>query len=164
MKRKEKVRCGPASHPHMGFFLGVLMIPGVGRRVQAPTSTSTSRRGLADHSRVVLTTAYCLWQDISLMGVGSVGRNSRSADPVFSVSSESVIGNCMDRSSPGQAMELPDRNGLGYPARPPVNEHHRPRTLQRHHTIQNSDDAYVCQPPPASRKWDPSSPKPDSRP
>ncbi|XP_072585845.1 serine/threonine-protein kinase SIK3 isoform X9 [Vulpes vulpes] len=58
-------------------------------------------------------------------------------------SRESVIGNCMDRSSPGQAMELPDRNGLGYPARPPVNEHHRPRTLQRHHTIQNSDDAYV---------------------
>nr|XP_023500637.1 serine/threonine-protein kinase SIK3 isoform X3 [Equus caballus] len=56
---------------------------------------------------------------------------------------ESVIGNCMDRSSPGQAMELPDHNGLGYPARPSVSEHHRPRTLQRHHTIQNSDDAYV---------------------
>nr|XP_008514945.1 PREDICTED: serine/threonine-protein kinase SIK3 isoform X5 [Equus przewalskii] len=58
-------------------------------------------------------------------------------------SRESVIGNCMDRSSPGQAMELPDHNGLGYPARPSVSEHHRPRTLQRHHTIQNSDDAYV---------------------
>ncbi|XP_014640618.1 PREDICTED: serine/threonine-protein kinase SIK3 isoform X3 [Ceratotherium simum simum] len=58
-------------------------------------------------------------------------------------SRESVIGNCMDRSSPGQAMGLPDHNGLGYPARPSVNEHHRPRTLQRHHTIQNSDDAYV---------------------
>ncbi|XP_054448268.1 serine/threonine-protein kinase SIK3 isoform X3 [Pteronotus mesoamericanus] len=56
---------------------------------------------------------------------------------------ESVIGNCLDRSSPGQAMELPDHNGLGYPARPSVSEHHRPRTLQRHHTIQNSDDAYV---------------------
>ncbi|ELK31929.1 Serine/threonine-protein kinase SIK3 [Myotis davidii] len=40
-------------------------------------------------------------------------------------------------------MELPDHNGLGYPARPPGGEHHRPRTLQRHHTIQNSDDAYV---------------------
>lgn len=50
----------------------------------------------------------------------------------------------MDRSSPGQAMDLPDHNGLGYPARPSVSEHHRPRTLQRHHTIQNSDDAYVC--------------------
>lgn len=61
-----------------------------------------------------------------------------------SVSSESVIGNCMDRSSPGQAMELPDHNGLGYPGHPSVSEHHRPRTLQRHHTIQNSDDAYVC--------------------
>ncbi|XP_058401138.1 serine/threonine-protein kinase SIK3 isoform X6 [Diceros bicornis minor] len=58
-------------------------------------------------------------------------------------SRESVIGNCMDRSSPGQAMGLPDHNGLGYPTRPSVNEHHRPRTLQRHHTIQNSDDAYV---------------------
>lgn len=43
-------------------------------------------------------------------------------------------------------MELPDHNGLGYPTRPSVSEHHRPRTLQRHHTIQNSDDAYVCWP------------------
>ncbi|XP_047282628.1 serine/threonine-protein kinase SIK3 isoform X4 [Homo sapiens] len=58
-------------------------------------------------------------------------------------SREPVIGNCMDRSSPGQAVELPDHNGLGYPARPSVHEHHRPRALQRHHTIQNSDDAYV---------------------
>ncbi|XP_071068448.1 serine/threonine-protein kinase SIK3 isoform X7 [Dasypus novemcinctus] len=58
-------------------------------------------------------------------------------------SRESVIGNCMDRSSPGQAMELPDPSGLGYPARHSVSEHHRPRALQRHHTIQNSDDAYV---------------------
>ncbi|XP_017915237.1 PREDICTED: serine/threonine-protein kinase SIK3 isoform X4 [Capra hircus] len=58
-------------------------------------------------------------------------------------SRESVLGNCMDRSSPGQAMELPDHNGLGYPAHPSASEHQRPRTLQRHHTIQNSDDAYV---------------------
>lgn len=58
-------------------------------------------------------------------------------------SRESVIGNCMERSSPGQAMELLDHNGLGYPARPLVSEHLRSRTLQRHHTIQNSDDAYV---------------------
>ncbi|XP_012585159.1 PREDICTED: serine/threonine-protein kinase SIK3 isoform X3 [Condylura cristata] len=58
-------------------------------------------------------------------------------------SRESVIGNCMERNSPSQVMELPDHNGLGYPAHPPVSEHHRPRTLQRHHTIQNSDDAYV---------------------
>ncbi|EPY88080.1 hypothetical protein CB1_000200066 [Camelus ferus] len=59
------------------------------------------------------------------------------------ITTESVIGNCMERSSPGQAMELPDHNGLGYPAHPSVTEHHRARTLQRHHTIQNSDDAYV---------------------
>ncbi|XP_021526841.2 serine/threonine-protein kinase SIK3 isoform X3 [Aotus nancymaae] len=58
-------------------------------------------------------------------------------------SREPVIGNCMDRSSPGQAVELQDHNGLGYPARPSVHEQHRPRALQRHHTIQNSDDAYV---------------------
>uniref|UniRef100_A0A2K5QED2 non-specific serine/threonine protein kinase n=1 Tax=Cebus imitator TaxID=2715852 RepID=A0A2K5QED2_CEBIM len=58
-------------------------------------------------------------------------------------SRESVIGNCMDTSSPGQAVELQDHNGLGYPARPSVQEHHRPGALQRHHTIQNSDDAYV---------------------
>lgn len=47
-------------------------------------------------------------------------------------------------------MELPDHNGLGYPARLPGGEHHRPRTLQRHHTIQNSDDAYVCWSPTAA--------------
>ncbi|NXL53977.1 SIK3 kinase, partial [Podilymbus podiceps] len=56
---------------------------------------------------------------------------------------ESVVGNCMDRSSPGQALPVPDHNGLGYPARPASSEHPRPRALQRHHTIQNSDDAYV---------------------
>ncbi|NXK94519.1 SIK3 kinase, partial [Formicarius rufipectus] len=58
-------------------------------------------------------------------------------------SRESIVGNCMDRSSPSQAMQLPDHNGLGYPVRPTSSEHPRPRTLQRHHTIQNSDDAYV---------------------
>ncbi|XP_067422054.1 serine/threonine-protein kinase SIK3 isoform X2 [Emydura macquarii macquarii] len=58
-------------------------------------------------------------------------------------SRESIVGNCMDRSSPGQALEMPDHNGLGYSARPASIEHNRPRTLQRHHTIQNSDDAYV---------------------
>ncbi|NXB75589.1 SIK3 kinase, partial [Donacobius atricapilla] len=58
-------------------------------------------------------------------------------------SRESIVGNCMDRSSPGQAMQVPDHNGLGYPVRPSSSEHPRPRTLQRHHTIQNSDDAYV---------------------
>ncbi|NXK25075.1 SIK3 kinase, partial [Arenaria interpres] len=64
---------------------------------------------------------------------------SRSKAP----SRESIVGNCMDRSSPGQAMQVPDHNGLGYPARPTSSEHPRPRSLQRHHTIQNSDDAYV---------------------
>ncbi|XP_037063430.1 serine/threonine-protein kinase SIK3 isoform X7 [Peromyscus leucopus] len=71
---------------------------------------------------------------------------SNSPPPVSSAmisSHESVMGNCMDRSSPGQAMELPDHNGLGYPTRPSVSEPLRSRTLQRHHTIQNSDDAYV---------------------
>uniref|UniRef100_A0A7M4DWM2 non-specific serine/threonine protein kinase n=2 Tax=Crocodylus porosus TaxID=8502 RepID=A0A7M4DWM2_CROPO len=58
-------------------------------------------------------------------------------------SRESVVGNCLERSSPAQAMEMPDHNGLSYSARPTASEHPRPRTLQRHHTIQNSDDAYV---------------------
>ncbi|NXX99357.1 SIK3 kinase, partial [Centropus bengalensis] len=58
-------------------------------------------------------------------------------------SRESIVGNCMDRSSPSQAMQVPDHNGLGYPVRPAPSEHPRPRALQRHHTIQNSDDAYV---------------------
>lgn len=62
---------------------------------------------------------------------------------VLSGFQESIVGNCMDRSSPGQAMQVPDHNGLGYPVRPSSSEHPRPRTLQRHHTIQNSDDAYV---------------------
>lgn len=95
---------------------------------------------------MVLTTADCLWQDSSLMGVTTSGETLGPLTLFCCVSSESVMGNCMDRSSPGQAMELPDHNGLGYPTRPSVNEHHRPRTLQRHHTIQNSDDAYVCWP------------------
>ncbi|XP_021093358.1 serine/threonine-protein kinase SIK3 isoform X6 [Heterocephalus glaber] len=78
------------------------------------------------------------------LGIHPYGHQSTAAFNRNKVPSrESVIGNCMDRSSPGQAMELPDHNGLGYPARPSVNEHHRSRTLQRHHTIQSSDDAYV---------------------
>ncbi|KFV74801.1 Serine/threonine-protein kinase SIK3, partial [Dryobates pubescens] len=62
---------------------------------------------------------------------------------LFVLPRKSIVGNCLDRSSPGQAMQVPDHNGLGYPARPPSSEHPRPRSLQRHHTIQNSDDAYV---------------------
>ncbi|NXU47275.1 SIK3 kinase, partial [Turnix velox] len=64
---------------------------------------------------------------------------SRSKVP----SRESIVGNCLDRSSPGQAMQVPDHNGLGYPTRPSSSEQPRPRSLQRHHTIHNSDDAYV---------------------
>lgn len=44
----------------------------------------------------------------------------------------------MERRAPGQAMELPEPDRPGYPS-----ESHRPRALQRHHTIQSSDDAYV---------------------
>ncbi|XP_053308607.1 serine/threonine-protein kinase SIK3 [Spea bombifrons] len=47
--------------------------------------------------------------------------------------------NCMDRVSPTHVMEVPDHNGVPYPPR----EHARSRMLQRHHTIQTSDDAYV---------------------
>uniref|UniRef100_A0A672IMW8 non-specific serine/threonine protein kinase n=1 Tax=Salarias fasciatus TaxID=181472 RepID=A0A672IMW8_SALFA len=42
----------------------------------------------------------------------------------------------------GQAMEVPDHNGVGY-ARGPQSEAYRSRgQLQRHHTIQTCDDAY----------------------
>ncbi|XP_038609312.1 LOW QUALITY PROTEIN: serine/threonine-protein kinase SIK3 [Tachyglossus aculeatus] len=58
-------------------------------------------------------------------------------------SRESVVGNCLDRNPPSPAMELPDVNGSGYPTRPAASHHHRPRTLQRHHTIQSGGDAYV---------------------
>ncbi|XP_035241416.1 serine/threonine-protein kinase SIK3 homolog isoform X3 [Anguilla anguilla] len=44
---------------------------------------------------------------------------------------------------PGQTMELPDHNGVGYVTRGPQGEGYRPRgPLQRHHTIQTADDAY----------------------
>ncbi|XP_068097013.1 serine/threonine-protein kinase SIK3 isoform X2 [Hyperolius riggenbachi] len=51
--------------------------------------------------------------------------------------------NCMDSVSPPQVMEVPDHNGASYPPRPSLSEHARTRMLQRHHTIQTSDDAYV---------------------
>lgn len=45
----------------------------------------------------------------------------------------------------GQAMEVPDHNGVGY-SRGPQGEVYRSRgQLQRHHTIQTCDDAYVSQ-------------------
>nr|XP_033773434.1 serine/threonine-protein kinase SIK3 isoform X1 [Geotrypetes seraphini] len=59
-------------------------------------------------------------------------------------SKESVnTGVCMDRGTPGQAMEMPDHNGVSYSPRASSGDHPRTRTLQRHHTIQTSDDAYV---------------------
>ncbi|KAM3923471.1 serine/threonine-protein kinase SIK3 [Leptodactylus fuscus] len=51
--------------------------------------------------------------------------------------------NCMDRVSPPHVMEVPDHNGVPYPPRSSPSEHARSRMLQRHHTIQTSDDAYV---------------------
>lgn len=81
---------------------------------------------------------------------------------VLSGFQESIVGNCMDRSSPGQAMQVPDHNGLGYPVRPAAGEHPRPRTLQRHHTIQNSDDAYVSPKRPAPSRARGSAERPQS--
>lgn len=46
---------------------------------------------------------------------------------------------------PGQAMEVPDHNDVGY-SRGPQGDTYRSRgQLQRHHTIQTCDDAYVSQ-------------------
>uniref|UniRef100_A0A670JZ40 non-specific serine/threonine protein kinase n=1 Tax=Podarcis muralis TaxID=64176 RepID=A0A670JZ40_PODMU len=56
---------------------------------------------------------------------------------------DSMATGCMERSSPGH-VEMPDADGPeGYTTRPIPGVHHRSRPLQRHHTIQNSDDAYV---------------------
>uniref|UniRef100_UPI00398EAA95 serine/threonine-protein kinase SIK3 homolog isoform X3 n=1 Tax=Pristiophorus japonicus TaxID=55135 RepID=UPI00398EAA95 len=51
-------------------------------------------------------------------------------------SRESMAGDRMDGRAPMQPMEVNDHNGVGYTTRQPA------RTLQRHHTIQTSDDAY----------------------
>ncbi|XP_066567173.1 serine/threonine-protein kinase SIK3 homolog isoform X2 [Amia ocellicauda] len=56
---------------------------------------------------------------------------------------DSSGGDHVDRRPPGQAMEVPDHNGVSYPQRTPQTEGYRPRgPLQRHHTIQTCDDAY----------------------
>lgn len=50
------------------------------------------------------------------------------------------------RTQGQQVMEqgVPDHNGVGYSTRGPQGDGYRPRgQLQRHHTIQTSDDAYV---------------------
>lgn len=48
------------------------------------------------------------------------------------------------RTAVGQVMEGPDHNGVGYGGRGPQGDGYRTRgPLQRHHTIQNCDDAYV---------------------
>lgn len=53
--------------------------------------------------------------------------------------------NCMEKVSTPNAMDVPDHNGVPYSSpRSSVSEHARSRMLQRHHTIQTSDDAYVC--------------------
>ncbi|XP_031429384.1 serine/threonine-protein kinase SIK3 homolog isoform X3 [Clupea harengus] len=47
------------------------------------------------------------------------------------------------RTAVGQVMEGPDHNGVGYGGRGPQGDGYRTRgPLQRHHTIQNCDDAY----------------------
>lgn len=61
---------------------------------------------------------------------------------VLSVPSESEHVECRP---PGQTMEVPDHNGIGY-VRGPQGEAYRSRgQLQRHHTIQTCDDAYVSE-------------------
>ncbi|XP_053547361.1 serine/threonine-protein kinase SIK3 [Bombina bombina] len=55
----------------------------------------------------------------------------------------SPLTTCMDRVSHPEGMEVPDHNGVPYSPRPSPSDHPRTRMLQRHHTIQTSDDAYV---------------------
>nr|XP_056716405.1 serine/threonine-protein kinase SIK3 [Euleptes europaea] len=57
---------------------------------------------------------------------------------------DSMVTSSMERNSPGEAVEMPAVDGpVAYAARPVSGAPHRARPLQRHHTIQNSDDAYV---------------------
>ncbi|XP_074833253.1 serine/threonine-protein kinase SIK3 isoform X2 [Carettochelys insculpta] len=125
-----------------------------GARDSFPDSKSSNTLTKGGHENPLLSNAGGHGDPESLLGTVNQGQELRAhhyrhqqADG-FSRNKvsggETVVGNCMDRSSPGQAMEMPDHNGLGYSSRPASTEqHHRPRTLQRHHTIQNSDDAYV---------------------
>jgi hypothetical protein len=144
----------PSQPPFCGiFFLGcgpfmkkLQFAGGLGivRLLPAALSTSSSRLRIISQCTYGPQLAHCPLQGLSFLSweLTLLGEAGGLLTLSCSVSSESVIGNCMDRSSPGQAME--DHSGLGCPARLSVSEHHRPRTLQRHHTIQNSDDAYVC--------------------
>lgn len=42
-------------------------------------------------------------------------------------------------------MEVPDHNGVGYSAAPQSDAYRSRGQLQRHHTIQTCDDAYVSE-------------------
>ncbi|XP_060642961.2 serine/threonine-protein kinase SIK3 isoform X2 [Anolis sagrei] len=55
-----------------------------------------------------------------------------------------MVAGCMERHSSPRQVEMADAEGLGpYSARAVPGPHHRARPLQRHHTIQSSEDAYV---------------------
>ncbi|XP_054853817.1 serine/threonine-protein kinase SIK3 isoform X1 [Eublepharis macularius] len=57
---------------------------------------------------------------------------------------DSMVTSGMERTSPGEAVEMPAvEDGPGAYARLVSGAPARARALQRHHTIQNSDDAYV---------------------
>ncbi|XP_062816981.1 serine/threonine-protein kinase SIK3 isoform X2 [Anolis carolinensis] len=57
---------------------------------------------------------------------------------------DSMVSGCMERHSSPRQVEMADAEGLGaYSARAIPGPHHRARPLQRHHTIQSSEDAYV---------------------
>ncbi|XP_040183598.1 serine/threonine-protein kinase SIK3 isoform X1 [Rana temporaria] len=68
--------------------------------------------------------------------------NSYSGTKMTSREPGAVV-NCMEKVSTPNAMDVPDHNGVPYSPRSSVSEHARSRMLQRHHTIQTSDDAYV---------------------
>ncbi|KAL9825707.1 serine/threonine-protein kinase SIK3 isoform 3-T3 [Geothlypis trichas] len=121
-----------------------------GNRDSFPDSKSSNTLTKGCHESPLLVNAGGHGDPESLLGTANpaqeLATHQYRHQPAFRnkvPSRESIVGNCMDRSSPGQAMQVPDHNGLGYPVRPSSSEHPRPRSLQRHHTIQNSDDAYV---------------------
>ncbi|KAL8173510.1 UNVERIFIED_CONTAM: hypothetical protein K2H54_003025, partial [Gekko kuhli] len=82
------------------------------------------------------------------LGTHLYGHHQAAAAAAFSQNKvpyrDPMVTSGMERHSPGEAVEMSAVDGPGaYTARPVSGAPHRSRPLQRHHTIQNSDDAYV---------------------
>uniref|UniRef100_H3B4Y8 non-specific serine/threonine protein kinase n=1 Tax=Latimeria chalumnae TaxID=7897 RepID=H3B4Y8_LATCH len=103
------------------------------------TTTTTTAGGQGDPDTLLGTMNH-------MQEIGVTQQYRQQPMPGFSrnkvPSRELLPGDCMDRRTAAQTMEGLDHNGVNYSTRPVSSDHYRTRTLQRHHTIQTSDDAY----------------------